>query len=262
MNIPFSLYDYLALFVPGILIMLGLTPALTITSADVRAAGALEFVILAAVALVIGHFNQWLTKALLVAIGQFCPSFGNVGAFLLRHPYPNPPPKNPPSLGKRLGGAVKSLFPFWWTMQRLSKERAARIQALLDKHYGYVVRPEEAIGKILSALEAAGQKDVIAKREQLHAQADFLRGTAVALIIMGFCVWRWGLPQVISPQRIFGATRLYLAITLWVMSGTFVKRHRQYEFNMANLLFGAFEGLVRSAGAGRAGADQVAAAKQ
>lgn len=262
MNIPFSLYDYLALFIPAILIMLGLAPVVTLGGSDIRSAGALEYVALAAVAFVLGHANQWLTKALLVALAQFFPSFNNVGAFLLRHPYRNPPPKEPLSVWRRLGGAFKSLFPFWWSMQRFSKERSARIQSLLDKHFGYAVRPEEAMGKVLSALEAAGHKDALVKRERLHAQADFLRGTATALIILGFLVWRWGLPIFLVPKGLYGVPRLYLALSLWAISGTFVKRHRQYEFNMASMLFTAFEAFSRRPTKEQPGTSEVAASKQ
>lgn len=246
MNIPLTLYDYLALFVPGILILVGLAPQFQVGSSDLQSVGSLEVVVLAVIAFVLGHFNQWLTKAILVALGQFMPAFYNAGAYLLRNPYPNPPPKEPPNVWKRLTGAFKTLFPFYWSMQRFSKERATRILGSLERYYGYPIRPEEAVGRVLSALDNGDRKQILTRREQFQAQADFLRGTATSLVILAVCVWKWGLPDFFALKGSTGTPRMYVVLLLVVMAGSFVKRHLQYEFNMASMLFSAFENAYRS----------------
>lgn len=245
MNIPLSLYDYLALLVPGTLVLVGFAPALDIDASHLRSAGVLEMIVIAVSAFVVGHFNQWLTKATLVSAAQFFPAFDSAAAFLLRRPYPSSASSSPQTFFRRVFKMIQVLFPFYWGMQRISEERAARIAKLLEQYYGYSIRPEEVTGKILSALDNSNRSEVRAKRDLFQAQADFLRGTATALLILSATVMNWGLADFLAPNGLPGPSRIYVAGFLVVVAGAFVKRYLHYEFNSASLLFSSFEGLSR-----------------
>lgn len=257
MNIPFALYDYIAVFIPGILILLGVSAAgvLSIKSATTSI---VEFVTYITVAFVVGHINQWIGKQVLVAIGQFFPVLTNVPKYLLTFPYPTSAPSQAPSFWRKLRNALLALSPHP-SVLRYGKSKADLIKTRIIAYSGRNdVTEGEMHGVCLGVLQTVNS-GAVAKREQLTAQADFHRGSFSALMIVALSVWRWGLPPVITEVQVYGPIRLWIALGVAFAALVMLKRYLTRERDAADIVFSTF--LSLTAPGRQSTINQIAAAK-
>ena len=257
MNIPFALYDYIAVFIPGVLILLGISAAgvLSVTPAT---NSVVEFVTYITLVFVVGHINQWLGKQVLVALGQFFPVLGNIPKYLLTFPYPTLAPSEAPSFWRKLRNAFLALSPHP-SVLRYGKSKVNLIRTRIIAYSGRNdVTEGEMHGICLGVLQSANS-GAVAKREQLTAQADFHRGSYSALVIVALTVWRWGLPPVITDVQVYGPIRLWIAFGVAFASLVMLKRYLTRERDAADIVFSTF--LSLPATGTQSATDQVAAAK-
>lgn len=243
MNIPFALYDYIAVFIPGILIMLGVSAAGVLSIKPATSSGVVELVVYITLAFVVGHINQWVGKQVLVALGQFFPILGNMAKYLLTYPYPSSSESEDPGFWRRLWNAIRALSPHP-SVLRYGKSKAALIKARVVTYSNRSdVTAGEMHGICLGALQAANSS-AVAKREQLTAQADFHRGSFSALMIVALTVWRWGLPPAITDVQVYGPIRLWLALGVAFASLVMLKRYVSRERDAADIVFSTFLSLT------------------
>lgn len=238
LNVPFALYDYIAVFIPGILIILGVSASGVFPIKATGNSSIVEIVVYLCVAFGAGHLNQWIAKQSLAALGEFWPVLGYMPKYLLDTPYKGCT-TNQPGIPRRALNAALALSPHPSVLLlseqnvKLIKERATAASGRSCLTTG------EIHGVCLSVLQAS-KSPALTKRDLLIAQADFHRGSYSALLVVALTVWKWGLPPTVSTMQVYGQDRLWVVLALVFFSFAMLKRYLARSRDAASLVFSAF----------------------
>ena len=271
MNLPLTLYEYIAIFLPGTVALYALAgvPFLHINLATDKPS---ELILLGVFAFLLGHVMQAMGRALLKWLRWRLPWLRNPKAELIRRSSPVPHPVtwvrirlsafwNRTRIARWIWNLeVCGLRPIqiiylWlvdWPLRFLTfvvipwpdepmfpQERIDEIKRLVKESLSGI--PDEKISDRMIFTECfLAVKDDLDQYHQFSTQADLFRGLIPALVLLEVVSVKYGPPLLKSSAE---AGPHYAQWALWAIAYLILlclERHQHFEYNAARVVYNSF----------------------